>query len=416
MARPHGPLRPGALALCLLVGGAAAAQDWPRWRGPDGGGVSAESPLPEKWGPSLNVAWKTPIPGEGSSSPVVWGDAVFVTSALEDGTRRVVHCLDRRTGAVRWSREIRDENPERTSALTGHAAATPAVDGARVVAFFGNAGAGCYDFEGRPLWRRRFGNFDSELGLASSPVLHGGSVLLVCDHDGSRFTSFDSFLIALDAATGETRWKADRPGLERSWSTPIVATAGGGPELVVSAQDEIRAYDPATGRPLWRVGGMTGWVAPSPVFGKGLVFAASGKDGPTLAVRPGGRGDVTATHVAWREARGGPYVCSPLLYGDHLYVHDEHGILTCRDAAGGRVLYRERLKGKFTASAVAGDGKVYFTNEEGTTFVVRAGGEFAVVAENRLDEACLASPAVSRRALFVRGKRHLFCIRSGPGD
>lgn len=389
-----------ALWLLAVVLG---AQEWPRWRGPDGNAVSAETRLPVEWSRERNVAWKVEIPGEGASSPIVWGDAVFVTSAFEDGMRRAVHCLDRKTGKTLWRREVGDENPERTSALTGHAASTPVTDGTRVVAFFGNAGAVCYDFSGERLWRRRLGEFASELGLASSPILCKDRVILVCDHDGTRFTSFDSFLVALDLKTGETVWKTDRPGLERSWSTPVLVPGG---ELVVNAQDELRGYDPDTGRLLWKAGGMTGWVTPSPVFGKGLIFASSGKDGPVLAVKPAGGA------VAWKEERGGPYVCSPLLYGDHLYVHDETGRLVCRDAGTGEVVYRARLKGKFTASGVAGDGKIYLTNEEGTTFVVKAGKEFSILAENRLDEECLASPAVSRGAILLRTRKHLACVRA----
>jgi lipoprotein NlpI len=377
-----------------------AASDWPRWRGPDGNGVSPESPLPLKWSATDHVAWKAAIPGEGSSSPIVSGDVVFVTSALDKGARRVVHCLDRTTGKIRWSRETKDENPERASAMTGHAAATPVTDGSVVVAWFGNAGAVCYDLSGELLWRRPFGEFDSELGIASSPILHQGAVVLTCDHDGSKPRSFDSFLTALDLKTGKTIWKTDRPGLERSWSTPVVV----GSDLLVNAQDELRAYDPATGKELWKVPGMTGWVTPSPVSGKGLIFATSGKDGPTIAFKPGGQ-------VVWQEKRGGPYVCSPLLAGDQLYVHDETGILVCRNAADGKKLYRERLAPKFTASAVAGDGKVYFTNESGTTFVVKAGPAFELLAENRLGEEVLASPAIARGALFIRTEKHLYCIR-----
>jgi outer membrane protein assembly factor BamB len=387
-----------------------ASGNWPRWRGADGNAVSSDSPLPVKWSASENVQWKVALPGEGSSSPIVWEDRVFLTCALEEGTRRVVLCLDRKDGKTLWRGEISDDNPELTSSVTGHAAATPATDGKHVVAFFGNAGAVCYDFTGKRLWRRSFGEFDSELGLASSPIIYKDLAILVCDHDGDRFKSFDSFLIALDVKSGETRWKTDRHGLFRSWSTPILAPAGERFELIVNAQDELRGYDPDSGRLLWQVGSKGGWVTPSPVFGKGIVYSTSGKDGPTLAVRPGGRGDVTATHVAWTEPRGGPYVCSPLLYGEHLYVHNELGILTCKEAGSGKVLYRKRLGGKFTASAVAGDGKLYLTNEAGTTFVVKAGAEFELLAENRLDEYTLASPAISRRALFLRAQRHLYCI------
>jgi outer membrane protein assembly factor BamB len=345
------------------------------------------------------VIWKVALPGEGSSSPIVSGDAVFLTYALDDGSRRILVCLDRKTGATRWQRETKDENPERASALTGHAAATPVTDGTHVVALFGNAGAVCTDFSGAVLWRWRRGEFESELGFASSPILHKGLAIFVCDHDGDRAKTFDSFLIALDVDSGKTVWQTDRPGLFRSWSTPVTVDG----VLVVSGQDEVRGYDPENGKQLWSVGGMSGWVTPSPVAGKGLILAVSGKDGPTVAIRAGGA-------VAWREERGGPYVCSPVLYGDYLYVCDETGRLVCRDAAGGKVLYRERLRGKFTASPVAGDGKVYFTNEEGVTFVVKAGPDFQILSENRLEEECLASPAISRGAVLLRTRHQLWCV------
>ncbi|MBI3854098.1 MAG: PQQ-binding-like beta-propeller repeat protein [Planctomycetes bacterium] len=395
--------RPAALSLAILLCGCGtpSSPDWPRWRGPQGEAVSDAAPLPSTWSATQGVVWKTAIPGEGASSPIVSGDAVFLTSALDSGSRRLLHCLDRRSGAIRWSLETKDANPERASALTGHAAATPVTDGSRVVAVFGNAGIVCADFSGACLWRKPLGEFDSELGLASSPILHGNLVIVVCDHDGDRPRSFESYLAALDVAGGATLWKTARPGLFRSWSTPIVVSG----ELIVSGQDEVRGYDPATGRQLWSVAGMSGWVTPSPVAGDGLIFAVSGKDGPTLAFRPGGR-------VAWREERGGPYVCSPVFYGGLLYVCDETGRLVCREGPSGKELYRERLPGKFTASPVAGDGKVYFTNDEGTTIVVKAGRNFERLSENRLGEECLASPAIADGRLFLRTRRHLWCLSS----
>jgi hypothetical protein len=389
----------------------ARAENWPRFRGPDGNAVSSESPLPTTWSTTSNVRWKTAIPGKGFSSPVVWDDRIFVTSAFDHGLRRAVHCLDRAGGKLLWSREIEDQNPERTSSMTGHAAATVAADGRRVVAFFGNAGAVCYNYAGKCLWKQTFGEFDTELGLASSPVIHRGRVFLVCDHDGSRINSFDSFLAALDLETGKVVWKTERRGLYRSWSTPIVVPGKGGkPELLVNAQEHLRAYDPDTGQELWRVGGMTGWVTPAPVFTHGLVFAASGKNGPVMAIRPGGRGDVTASHVVWKHATGGPYVCSPLVSGDHLYLHTEDGFLSCYEARTGKRLYQERLGGKFIASPVAGDGKVYLTNEEGTTLVLKAGPKFEVLSRNRLEEYTLASPAISQQEIYLRTEKHLYAI------
>jgi outer membrane protein assembly factor BamB len=191
-------------------------------------------------------------------------------------------------------------------------------------------------------------------------------------------------------------------------------SAPGRQELVVNAQDELRGYDPKSGERLWRVTGMTGWVTPSPVFAHGLIFATSGKDGPTMAVRPGGAGDVTETHIVWRHQRGAPYVCSPLVYGDYLYVHNEQGILTCREAISGKEVYRQRLDGKFIASGVAGDGKIYLTNEDGVTYVIRPGGEFALLARNPVEGMCLASPAISRGNLFLRTDGHLYCIGPAP--
>ena len=401
--------RPLLVLLGLFAAPVARAENWPGWRGPGGNGVSAEKPLPLHWDTTRNVLWKTRIPGEGASSPVVWGERVFLTAAEGQGTRRLVYALDRAGGKVLWSRAVRDDDPERTSAVTGHAAATPATDGRRVVAAFGNAGVVCYDPGGRLLWHRKLGPFDTELGLASSPVLDGDRVFLVCDHDGDRFTSFDSFLVALDARTGKDLWRAERRGLGRSWCTPIlVPGATGRAELIVSGQEAVRAYDPHTGRPLWQAPGLTGWVAPSPVFAGGLVFATSGKNGPTLALRPGPR--TAQDRVAWQEQTGGPYVCSPLAYGGCLYLPHETGLLTCYNARTGTRLYRERLTGKFTASPVAGDGKVYWTNEDGTTFVLRAGPKFEVLARNRLAEMCLASPAVSGRVLFLRTEHHLYAV------
>jgi len=346
-----------------------------------------------------------------------------------------VHCLDRRTGRILWSKSVSDKNPEPTSALTGHAAATPVTDGKRVVAFFGNAGAVCYDVTGKKLWHRSLGQFEAELGFASSPILFNGRVILVCDHDGDRFGTFDSFLIALDVKTGKPVWKTGRRGLFRSWSTPIVVVGqafqpdraaqrawnaqgksgqAGKPdlrkELIVSGQDALRAYDPQSGRELWKVTGMTGWVTPTPLFADGLILATSGKTGPVLAVRPGGKGDVTKTHIVWKRERQGPYVCSPVCYGGLLYVHTDAGVLTCYEARTGKTVYRKRLSGKFFASSIAGDGKVFISNDAGETYVLRAGRRFEVLARNRLKEEILASPAVAGNDLLLRTRKHVYCI------
>jgi outer membrane protein assembly factor BamB len=418
---------------------------WPGWRGPGGAGVAPPAggaPLPVSWGregsSARSLRFRVELPGAGLSSPVVHGEHVFITSASGAGHRRALHALERRTGAILWTREIEDDWPEIASAITGHAAATPATDGRRVVAFFGSAGAVACSFAGDILWRREFGDFETELGLASSPVIADGRVLLVCDHDGDRASSFDSFLIALDVEDGKILWKTERPGLFRSWSTPLVlppaprgrrgAAAGLAREVreirevIVNAQDELRAYDLATGELLWWVRGMTGWVTPSPVHGAGLggedglLLAASGKSGPVLAVRPGGRGDVSKSHVLWRHEGAGPYVSSPLYYEGRLYVADEQGILDVYDTLSGERLHRRRLEGKFTASPVAGDGRVYLVAEAGDTFVVEAGGGFEVLARNSLGERSLASPAIAGGEIYLRTEKALYAIGSSPEE
>lgn len=404
-----------AWAILLIRPHTSLAENWPRWRGPDGNAVSAETNIPVHWSTTDNVRWKTPIAGEGASSPVVWNDRVFVTAAIDHGVERFVHCLDARSGRIVWTRGIEDDDPELSLGITGHAAATPVTDGQRVVAFFGNAGAVCYDFAGNLQWQRDLGQFESELGLASSPVLYSGAVIQVCDHDGDRFGTFDSYLVSLDVKTGQTRWKTQRPGLFRSWSTPIIVQPRGEPpQLIVNAQDELRSYDPVTGQKQWFVTGMTGWVTPSPVFGEGLIFATSGKDGPTLAIRPGGSGDVTESHVAWRRDRGAPYVCSPLYDHGLLYVHDEAGRLTCLHAGDGSVAFQQRLEGKFVGSAVAIDGRIYLSNDQGVTYILAAGDKFELLGRNNLEEEMLASPAVSAGCLYLRTQSHLYCIAAEP--
>ena len=405
------------VASCTVVGANSAAENWPRFRGPNGCAVADKVALPLHWDVKQNVHWKAAIPGEGFSSPIVWQDKIFLTAASSNGQERMVHCIDRATGKSLWTQSIRHRNPERTSAMTGYAAATAATDGEHVVAAFGNAGIVCYDFAGKLLWRQPLGEFDTELGLASSPIIARHRVILVCDHDGDRFTSFDSFLIAFDVTSGKQVWKTERRGLTRSWSTPIVVPGKDGKEeLIISAQDHVRAYDPDTGLQRWQVAATTGWVAPSPVFGLGAVFVASGKNGPVAAIRPGGEGDVTATHVAWRHETGGAYVCSPIRYGDFLYAHTEQGILTCYDARTGAIRYQRRLDGKFTASPAAGDGKIYCTNEDGTTYVIKAGPQYELLARNALEEYCLASPALVDRQILIRTERHLYCIENRVGN
>ncbi len=383
---------------------------WPRWRGADGSAVASGDRLPERWSASDGLAWSIEIPGEGSSSPIVWGDRVFVTSASDRGAKRSIHALATSSGDFLWSRSLSDDDPELSSSVTGHAASTPATDGRTVVAFFGNSGVVAYTAEGDFRWQRTFGAFDTELGLASSPILHRGNVIVVCDHDGDRFRTFDSFVVALDLGNGAIRWRTQRPELYRSWSTPIVVRTPTGDELIVCAQDAIRAYDPVGGGELWRVRGLTGWVTPSPVFADGIVYATSGKNGPVVALRAGGRGDVTDTHTDWSVPRVGAYVTSPVLYDGRLYVIRDNGVVRCFRPSTGERIFEGRLDGKFVASPIAGAGRIYFPAEDGTTWVLRAADELDVLAKNDVEEYTVASPAAAAGKLFLRTERRLICI------
>jgi outer membrane protein assembly factor BamB len=387
------------------------AENWPRWRGPDGSGVSSEKQIPWQWSNSSRIGWQYEFPGEGASSPIVWQDRVFLTSAENHGVKRHLICLDRLTGELQWQQTVTDENPELTSALTGHAAATPVTDGKVVIAFFGNAGLVACDMAGMVLWRKELGPFDTELGMSSSPILFGDLVLQVCDHDGDRRRTFDSFVVALDRRTGDERWRSQRRGLFRSWSTPVVIPGEDGPLLVVNGQDALRAYDIASGVERWNWEGMTGWVTPSPIYDGRFLLATSGRDGPIVLLRPEKIGTGAEEAVKWQHPRGGPYVCSPLLNDGRLYVHDERGILRCYDGLSGELLYRERLAGRFYASAVAADGRIYVSNDSGVTYVLRCAPSFEVLAENDLEEEILASPAISGRTLWIRTRTRLVCIR-----
>ncbi|MBI3467405.1 MAG: PQQ-like beta-propeller repeat protein, partial [Planctomycetes bacterium] len=282
--------------------------------------------------------------------------------------------------------------------------------GQRLYVSFGAAGFYCYDLDGKLLWKRQLRPMPHRWGTASSPVLFGQSVIQLCDTDGP------SFLVALDCRTGEVLWRTTRDP-SNTWSTPlVVAVENGEPELVTNSMTRVIAYDPRTGKELWSCRGMTDIVCPTPVAGNGLVYCVSGRNGPALAIRPGGHGDVTDTHVAWRARRGAPYVPSPILYRDRLYMVNDGGNATCYDALSGKLIWQTRLPGQYTASPVAADGKLYFTSEEGQTVVLEAGDKPLILATNDLGETCLASPAVADGRLYFRTEQHLYCFGNSDED
>jgi outer membrane protein assembly factor BamB len=388
-----------------------------RWSGFRGGllnGVSPSGNLPVRFGRHQGVRWKQRIPGRGNSSPTVWGDRVLLTTQRGGAEGPVaVWCLDRHTGTLRWRREL--ETPRgSTHAKNGHATPTPATDGRRVFAAVGAQGVFCLDMNGQLLWHAPLDGAAHRWGHAASPVLVGDLVIQLVDGDK------ESWLVALDRYSGEQRWRTPRQSAG-CWSTPTLVRVSGDPrgrwELVVNGTGSpngspgcVIAYDPLSGEPLWQVHGTTDIPCPSPIVGAGLVISTSGPNGPVMAIRPGGQGDVRQTHVVWQREWGGPYVPTGLISGDRLYILSDGGLLECLDPRDGQTIWKERLHRTHSASLVAGDGKVYAVSERGDVHVVADRREFELLAVNRLDERCLATPAIAEHQLFVRTRRHLYCF------
>jgi outer membrane protein assembly factor BamB len=400
---------------------AALADNWPQFRGPRSQGLSLETGLPVKWSASSNVRWKTPLPGPGHSSPIVWGERIFLTAFRPEGSMRrlfgsaqgklLVLCLEKGSGRVLWEREVAAERIEPVHSTNSPASPTPATDGRYLYVYFGSRGLVCFDFDGKKIWENLLGPFPNEWGSASSPVLYGNMVLLNCDTDA------EDFLLAVDKNTGKTLWRTSRSEVNRSWPTPFIWHAEGRDEVVVSGSGRVKGYDPRDGRELWSVSGLTTWVTPTPVSAHGLLYVAANGPGGNIimAIRPGGRGDATRTHVAWRYDRSAPYSSSPVVVGDYLYAVKNGGVMTCLNAKTGALVWQERLpaRGEYYASLLAADGKVYALSEGGEVTVVAAKPAFEVLSTNQMGERCMASPAISGGQIFIRTDQHLFCI-GGP--
>ena len=395
------------VSLCLTL--PATAADWPGWRGPAGTGVSTDKDLPTKWSATENVRWKTPLSGAGVSAPVVHGERIFLTTSDGRGNDRLhVSCYQRSDGKELWHTTLfGSAQPEGQFPPGGMAVPTPATDGKHVFALFGTGDLVCLDFDGKPAWLRslaqEYGPFRNRWGMGASPILVGDLLVALVDHWGQ------SYLLGVDAKTGATRWKTNRDA-SVNWSSPVAVKAKDRTHIVVVGTHQVKGYDAADGAELWKVGGMTMQCIPSPVAEGNIVYAVSGRKGNTLAIRlDGARGELEK-NVVWSYSRGAPFVPSGLVYAGHYYMVDDEGFGTCLEAATGAEVWRERMGGRYQASLVAGDGKVYFTNLNGVVVVIKAGAEFAVLAKNALGEAVVASPAVSNGQIFLRGEKHLYCI------
>lgn len=416
---PHS-LRLALAGLFLLVGAPARAENWPQFRGPDGQGRSSETGLPLKWSASDNIAWKAELPGEGWSSPVVWGDRVFVTTATDEGVSCRVLCLDRRTGAVQWNHEVfQQQQLRRKEGKNSYATPTPVTDGERVYAVFGDGSIVALTVDGRVEWTNRDIKFYSQHGLGASPILVGD--LLVMPFDGSsegpdrqvgwKIPWGDAVLLALDKRTGKEVWRGNRGKSRIAHVTPSLLVRDGQSQIISGAGDVVQGFDPRTGKLIWSVYSQGEGVVPSIVLGDDLVYSCSGFEEPTIrAIRPDGHGDVTKTHIAWEQKTGVPNQPSLLYAKPFLYSITDGGIVACFDGATGKVQWQKRIGGNHSASPVWAEGRIYSLSENGETVVFAAGKKFEELARNALDARCQASMAVSQGQLFVRTDRHLVCI------
>lgn len=399
----------GAALAVLALAGIARAQDWPAWRGPKGDGISAETGFPLRWSATEGVLWKVPVPGWGHSSPVLAGDRLFLTTYVEGTDERKLVCLDARDGRLLWERTVLVAPKERKHRLNSYASSTPATDGRYVFTAFldrTDFTVFCYDLEGNLVWKRVPGRFYSPHGFCSSPALYKDLVIFNGDQDA------DAWIVALEKATGRERWRADRPNKTRSYVPPVVIEAAGRMQLVLSGSKCVASYDPETGRLLWIVDGPTEQYVASLVYADGVLFVTGGyPDRYLTGIRPDGEGNVTRTHVVWQHEREGvSYVPSPVAWESRFFVVSDDGLASALEAKTGRRLWKERLGPHHSASPVAAGGYLYFTDDRGTTHVLKTGPTFERVARNELGEECYASPALSRGRIFLRTARHLWCL------
>ena len=413
---------------CLLLvgllttglGQASRAENWPQFRGPTGQGISSEENLPLAWNAESNIVWRTPVLGESWSSPVVWANHVFVTTATDAGESCRVLAVDRKSGQILWDKEVFKQVPRRKEARNTYATPTPATDGKQVYACFGDGSFAALDFAGQVVWTNREHKFYGQHGLGSSPVLFED--LLIMARDGSSDgtdkklgwqTPWDqSRLLAIDVRTGKLRWQGER-GLSRiSHGVPVVWKHNGQAEIVSEAGDVVQGFDARTGRRLWSNEVIGEGKVPSTVLGDGLVFTAGGWGGKESikAFRLGAQGDLKESQLAWEQKKGMPKVPSMLYLKPYLFAITDGGVASCMQAETGELLWQERIGGNFSASPVSAEGRIYFTDDQGQTTVIAAAREFKVLAKNPLGEKVQASAAISQRHVFIRTVAHLVCI------
>lgn len=400
------------LALTYAIAALAArAEDWPGFRGPRGDGSSTEKGLPIRWSGTENVAWKVPVPGRGHASPAVFGDRIFLISALEEQQERILLCLDRRTGKTLWQRTVLKAPLERIHELNSYASSTPLADAKHVYVSFLDRDRmflAAYTHAGEKVWEARPGPFSSMHGYCSSPVPYKNTIIVNGDHDGN------GFLVALNRDTGQTVWKTARPNNTRSYCTPIIREIDGKPHMMLTGTKCVASYNPDDGTLQWIMDGPTEQFVAAPVYdGKHLFITAGYPDKHVLAINPRGTGKLPETNITWRTRRGAAYVPSPILSGKYLLVVSDGGFLSCWVADTGEQLWTERLGSGHSASPISAEDRVYFQSDRGVTTVLKPGSTFEKLAVNELGEDSFASPVPSQGQIFLRGVKHLFAIGRG---
>jgi len=444
------------ISAALLAAVAVAASDtvrteprsdlpgnWPQWRGPDGLGISAETGFATEWSPTKNIKWKTAIPGRGHSSPVIWGDHIFLTTSFKEepvpgGRKAPVHldfnyrpgyvhpdavdiefihkldtlAVDAKTGKILWEKTsyegLMSDDHHRSNTYASPSVVT---DGTLAYAFFESLGLYAYDFDGNLKWKTSLGDIiKAGLGPGTSPVLYKNLIILQCDQEMGT----GSFIVALDKKTGKEVWRTERKN-RRSWATPLLVNAGDHVELIASGAESDASYDPDTGKELWHANGTESHPIPSSVTGHGLVILTAGSQAKrVLAIKLGATGDLTnSPSIVWRYAKGTAYVASPILVGQYLYLESDGGIVTCLDVDTGAIVYeggRPPVPAEIRASFVSFEDKLLMTSDDGNTYVIKAGPMFGLLGTNTVDEPVWASPALSRGTIYIRGDQHLFAI------
>lgn len=399
-------------AFTVVQSTAAEPAHWSRFRGPAGTGISEAEKVPVDFGEG-NIVWQAKLPVAGHSSPIEWDGRIFLTGAVAqgDGVERHVLCLDAKSGEVLWDKTAAVVPGEALHKMNSWATPSCVTDGERVIAFFGAGGLHCFDNDGKKVWSKELGTFPGGWGVGASPIIFNEMVIQNCDAEGA------SYLIALDRKTGKEIWRTPREAKPRGgWSTPIVIDVNGQPELILNGEFGVAAYNPNSGAPLWNCTGFNGRGTPVPVWGHGMLYVVNGKSGDVYAVRPGGRGDVTKTHMVWHtDRRGGRDLPSPILVDDCLVAISMSGIATGYDAHTGQELWKERMGGNYSGSPIAAGGRIYALAEDGSVVVVKPGKNFELAARNKVGdgsgEIFRSSLGVISNDLLIRSDRTLYRIK-----